>query len=295
MTDSDYKTMKKGAAKHQLRKRQLAPKKSMGQNFLVDDNVYRKILSVLRVDKSDLVLEIGAGLGGLTKLLCKVAGKVVAIEKDDGLYDYLTENFGNIDNLELIHDDALDYDFSQLKEKYKHEVIAVSNLPYNVATPIIFRILEQRATFRRMYFMLQLEVAERIVSLPGNRAWGRLGIFCQTYTRPAIMLRVTPNSFYPQPEVHSALVYFEMLKEPRVPDELAELFNEVIRTAFSARRKTLRNTLKSTPEFTPDEVAEAGLIANLDLGRRAETLEIEEFVALTVALDRVRGERGETR
>lgn len=291
MMDSEKKTLRKGEAKHQLRKHQLAPKKSLGQNFLVDENVYRKILSVLRVDKSDLVLEIGAGLGGLTKLLCRIAGKVVAIEKDDGLFEYLTENFGKVDNLELIHDDALKYDFTELMKKYKHQAIAVSNLPYNVATPIIFRILDQRTAFRRMYFMLQLEVAERIVSLPGNREWGRLSIFCQTYTKPAILLRVTPNSFYPQPEVHSALVYFEMRKEPRVPDELAELFNEVIRTSFSARRKTLRNTLKSSAFFNAEEISEAGLIANIDLGRRAETLDIEEFVTLTAALARLQKER----
>ena len=254
-------------------------KKSLGQNFLRDPHYLNRIADAAQVGPGDQVLEIGPGLGHLTTVLTQRAQKVLAIEVDDRLIPLLQDGFGTVPNFELLHADALEYDYGSLKGRWK----VVANLPYYISTPIIQKLIVHREKFISLTLMLQKEVAERIASPPGGKEYGYLSVLLQFYTVPRIEFKVPPGSFTPRPEVDSIVITLTLRERPAVVVKDEAFFFRVIKAAFSQRRKTLRNALKQL-EAPQDKMASVLSSTCIDLERRAETLTVEEFGKLSDCL-----------
>jgi 16S rRNA (adenine1518-N6/adenine1519-N6)-dimethyltransferase len=251
-------------------------KKSLGQNFLRDPHYLNRIADAAQVGPGEQVLEIGPGLGHLTTVLTQRAQKVLAIEVDDRLIPLLQDEFGAVPNFELLHADALEYDYGSLKGRWK----VVANLPYYISTPIIQKLIVHREKFISLTLMLQKEVAERIASPPGGKEYGYLSVFVQFYTMPRIEFKVPPGAFTPRPEVDSIVITLTLRDRPAVMVKDEAFFFRVIKAAFSQRRKTLRNALKQL-EAPQDRMESVLNNTGIDLGRRAETLTVEEFGKLS--------------
>ncbi len=262
------------------------PQKGLGQHFLADKNIAQKIVGLAPLEPDDVVVEIGPGMGVLTFLLIRRVRKVVAVELDRRMVDYLNEKGEGMTSLVVVHDDALRFDFQGLAQEEGRKLKAVANLPYNISTPLIFRFLENREAFSHLTLMLQREVAQRITTPPGDRDYGALSIFVQLYTLPQILMRVPSSAFYPRPKVESALVGFEILEHPRVEIGDEGFFREVVRASFAQRRKTILNSLKnsSLPLGSREGIKGALQSVNIDPRRRAETLGLVEFQRLAEAL-----------
>lgn len=247
-------------------------KKSLGQNFLRDPHYLNRIADAAQVGPGDQVLEIGPGLGHLTTVLTERARKVLAIEVDDRLIPHLQDKFGTVPNFELLHADALEYDYETLTGRWK----VVANLPYYISTPIIQKLIVRGEKFISLTLMLQKEVAERIASPPGGKEYGYLSVLVQFYSVPRIEFKVPPGAFTPRPEVDSIVITLTLRDRPAVVVKDEVFFFRVIKAAFSQRRKTLRNSLKQLG--APKEKMDAVLNnTGIDLARRAETLSVEEF------------------
>lgn len=253
--------------------------KSLGQNFLTDVSVLQDIVESSDVSKEDFVIEIGPGVGTLTKELLKKAKKVCAIELDSDLIPIIKSEIGEEENFELINKDALKVDFNEVIGEEK-SVKLVANLPYYVTTPIISKILNEKYNFKSLIIMIQKEVAERINAKPNCKEYGALTILVQYYCNTSIVRNVSPSSFVPEPKVDSTVIKLEKLPEPRIKVEDEKLFFKVVRDAFNMRRKTLWNALK--PLGLPsDDMKTVFENAEIDQKRRGETLSIEEFGRLS--------------
>lgn len=269
--------------KHLLKTYGLSPRKRFGQNFLVDKNIANKIVTLAGLNQADIVIEIGPGLGMLTERLIDTEAKVVAIELDRKLVEVLQKRFLGIKNLEIINADALKLSYRGLSQRYSKRLKVVSNLPYNISTPILFKFLDERDAFFSLLLMLQREVAERIVARPGTKDYGVLSVFTQFYTDVKIEFSVPPSVFYPRPKVYSSLVRFNILDRPKVDVKDPVLFRQVVKAAFGRRRKTLFNALKAID--LPTSIVDNTLRGcGIDPKRRGETLTLEEFGRLANAL-----------
>ena len=270
----------------ELRSRGVSPKRGLGQHFLIDQGIAQKIVRLADLEPEDCLVEIGPGMGVLTFLMLPLVKKVVAVELDQGMAEWLREKAEGMASLTVVRQDALSFDFATVARDAGRKIKVVANLPYNISTPVIFRLLENREAVSRLTLMLQREVAQRISAPPGNKAYGPLSIFTQLYTSPKIMMRVPPEAFYPRPKVESALVRFEILERPRITINDADFFQKVVRASFAQRRKTLLNALKgSSLALGPkDKVAAALEAIGIDPCRRAETLDLVEFQRLAEAL-----------
>lgn len=251
------------------------PKKHLGQNFLFDPSILQKIISVSGITTDDTVVEIGPGHGRLTKMLSEAANKVIAIELDEDLHKRLADELSGFDNIELVHGDALKYPYGRLKE-FK----VVANIPYYITTPIIFKLFEHRNHLKSITITVQKEIAERIVAGPGGKAYGRLSIMVQYYGKPEIKFIVPKGAFRPVPKVDSAVMHIEIRDKPGVKVRDERLFFEIIKTAFSRRRKTIANALRPL-ETKGKALKEILSDAGIDPMRRPETLSIEEFARLS--------------
>ncbi|OGP83649.1 MAG: ribosomal RNA small subunit methyltransferase A [Deltaproteobacteria bacterium RBG_16_54_11] len=273
----------------ELRSRGISPKQALGQHFLIDQGIAQKIVRLATLEPEDCVVEIGPGMGVLTFLMLPLVKKVIAVELDPGMADYLKEKAQGMASLIIIRQDALGFDFSTAAKAADRRLKVVANLPYNISTPVIFRLLESRLFFSHLTLMLQREVAQRISASPGNKEYGPLSIFIQLYTSPKIMMRVPPEAFYPSPKVESALVGFEILERPRIAIGDDGFFQKVVRASFAQRRKTLLNALKNSPLAlgSGKEIEAALVAAGIDPRRRAETLDLIEFQRLAEALHEV--------
>ncbi|MBI2876627.1 MAG: 16S rRNA (adenine(1518)-N(6)/adenine(1519)-N(6))-dimethyltransferase RsmA [Candidatus Tectomicrobia bacterium] len=254
-------------------------KKGLGQHFLVDPGVVRGIVRLAALTQEDTVLEVGPGLGSLTLALAEAAGKTIALEKDEKLYHLLQEQLAPYPQVELIRADALFFDYASLEPGTK----VVSNLPYAVATPLLFRFLEQRGRICEMVLMLQQEVADRLLASPGSKTYGPLTVAVQLYCQVEKGFKVPPAAFWPRPKVHSMVVRFVLQTQPRVALTDEELFFKIVRASFAQRRKTLLNNLRQAQHLghDPGFWAEACRNVGIDPARRGETLSLEEFAALT--------------
>lgn len=250
----------------------LRAKKSLGQNFLRDPHYLNKIVDAAGIGPDDQVLEIGPGLGHLTHVLTQRARKVLAIEVDDRLIPLLLDEFSAVRNFELLHADALEYDYDSLDGTWK----VVANLPYYISTPIIQKLILHRSKFKSLTLMLQKEVAERIAAPPGGKEYGFLSVLVQLYAIPRIEFKVPPGAFTPRPEVDSAVMTLVIRDQPAVPVKDEDFFMVVVKAAFSQRRKTLRNSLKQL-NVAKEKMEMVLDKTGIDLGRRAETLSLEEF------------------
>ncbi len=247
-------------------------KKSLGQNFLKDPHYLNRIADAAQVGPEDNVLEIGPGLGHLTRVLLERARNVLAIEVDDRLIPILQKEFSSTKNLELLHADALEYDYGSLTGRWK----VAANLPYYISTPIIQRLIAHRSKFISLTLMLQKEVAERLAAPPGGKEYGFLSVLVQYHAVPRIEFKVPAGAFTPQPEVDSVVLTLLMRDQPAVVVRDEDFFIRVIKAAFSLRRKTLRNALKQL-EIARVKMDRVVTDTGIDLGRRAETLTVEEF------------------
>jgi len=265
------------------------PKKSLGQNFLTDPHYLRRIVDAAQVGPEDRVVEIGPGLGHLTRELASRAKSLLIIELDERLLPRLREEFGVLANVEVVHADALEYNYNSLPGKWK----VVANLPYYISTPIIQRLIASHESFTTLTVMLQKEVAERIAAGPGGKEYGFLSVLVQYSAIPRLEFIVPAGAFTPKPKVDSAIVTLSMFvrREHTAADEA--LFVRMIKAAFSQRRKTLRNSLSQLGY--PKEVMEAiHGSAGIDLGRRAETLSVAEFCRLANFLASRHSENADT-
>lgn len=258
-------------------------KKALGQNFLVDGNVVANIVTAARLGAEDRVLEIGPGRGVLTTRLAERAARVVAVEWDRELLPLLTEKLGGFPDTNIVHGDILRTDLGALLTPiWPGRWKVVANLPYNISSQVLFKLIEERRLFSELLLMLQKEVGERLTASPSTKDYGVLTVLSTLYFDIEKVLLVKPSSFRPIPKVDSVVLRFRILPQPRldVGDEM--VFRRVVKAAFAQRRKTLWNCLRAAA-LAPDERLLAEILdrAGIDGGRRGETLSLEEFAALT--------------
>lgn len=268
-----------------LAKYQIRPLKRLGQSFLSDPNIIRKIIEVSDIRSDETVVEIGAGLGVMTALMARRAERVIALEIDRALIPVLHEELKKYDNVEILHVDALKYEFrSRGGATFK----VVGNIPYNISSQILFRLLEARDHISSMVLMFQKEVAERLVAGPGSKTYGILSVLVRLYTDPAIVFNVSPQCFYPRPKVESAVVRMDIPEKPLIGVDDDAFLLTVVRSAFSKRRKTLMNNLKTSSRIGLRHEALLEVLDSLgiDPARRAETLAPEDFARLSNAFSR---------
>lgn len=272
-----------------LQQHGLRPQRALGQNFLVDGNVLRKLVQALEPGPEDWVLEIGPGLGVLTEALAGSARLVTAIEVDKGLLKPLAETLAGLDNVRLVHGDALKADFHGLWREAGAPASckAAGNLPYYITTPLIFRLLEGEPAFSRLVLMVQREVAARLLAPPGGKDYGALAVMVAYQARVNLAAKVPAQAFWPRPEVESAIITVDRLPQPRISADKGELAR-VVKAAFGQRRKTLLNALAAGLDMDKEMAAAALAAAGIDSCRRGETLSLEEFGALAAGL---KGER----
>jgi 16S rRNA (adenine1518-N6/adenine1519-N6)-dimethyltransferase len=251
-------------------------KKSLGQNFLKDPVYLRRITDAAQVVDGDRILEIGPGLGHLTRVLAERAGKVLALELDERLIPHLQQEFSGMPNVEIVQADALEYPYDSLSGSWK----VAANLPYYISTPIIQKLLAFRTKFTSLTLMLQKEVAERIAAQPGGKDYGFLSLFVQLYSQPSVDFLVPAGAFTPKPKVDSSVVTLTIRDHPVVASIDEKFFIRVVKAAFSQRRKTLKNSLKKL-EITPEKMSGLRNATGIDTQRRPETLSVEEFGRLS--------------
>jgi 16S rRNA (adenine1518-N6/adenine1519-N6)-dimethyltransferase len=256
----------------------LRAKKSWGQNFLVDDRVYRAIVSAAIVAGDEDVVEIGAGLGTLTaRLAAATRGRVVAVERDRDMLAVLEQELAAVPNVTIRAENALALDYGALAAG--GPLVVVGNLPYQIASPLVFGILEARAHVRRAILMLQKEMADRLVAAAGTSEYGAFGVMVTMYADVRRVIRASAGAFHPAPKVESAVVSVTPLPGPRFALRDERIFSQVVHAAFGQRRKTLRNALRAAFPDADAMLARAGI----DGGRRGETLDLAEFAALAEA------------
>lgn len=266
-----------------LKKYGFSFKKSLGQNFIIDPNILRNIVSHADLTKDSAAIEIGPGIGALTEHLARAAGKVVAFEIDQRLLPVLEDTLSPYDNVEIIHSDILEANVKQIMEDKLtgiKDVMVVANLPYYVTTPILLKLLMDRLPIRGMVVMMQKEVADRITAVPGTKAYGSLSIAIQYYMKAEVAMVVPRGVFMPQPNVESAVIKLTRHETPPVQVIDEDFLFQVSRGSFVQRRKTIINNLQSSLPNGKEKkeiIIECLQKLNIDPSRRGETLSIEEF------------------
>ncbi len=272
------------ATKEAMKKFNIRASKKYGQNFIIDEKVLKSILDTAEIDKEDCILEIGPGLGTMTRLLCERADKVIAVEIDKNIINVLNINMFGYDNFILINEDIMKTSIKALLKEHfgERECKVVANLPYYITSPIIMKLLEERLNINSITLMVQKEVAQRIAANPGGKEYGALSVAVQYYSIPQIMATVSRRAFMPQPNVDSAVIHLLIRKEPavKVNDEL--MFFKVVKASFAQRRKTLLNSLYGSDLGLDRKDVEIILKScGIEPIRRGETLCLEEFALLS--------------
>lgn len=256
----------------------LRANKRLGQNFMINQDVIDQIVEKAEISDEDIIIEIGPGIGSLTKSLIQKAKKVIAIELDANMIDILKFRFGTSDNLEIIYGDVLKTDIASLIKDYK-SVKVVANLPYYITTPIIMKLLEEKLNLKSITVMVQKEVGERICSTYKDKEYGAITISVQYYSSPKIIIDVPKENFLPSPEVDSCVIKLDLSEKPRVEVNDEKMFFKIVKGAFTQRRKTIQNSLTCTGK-SREEVADILSKLNIDMKLRAENLSIEQFAQI---------------
>jgi 16S rRNA (adenine1518-N6/adenine1519-N6)-dimethyltransferase len=271
-----------------LREHGLRPKKRLGQNFLVDRNVLNKILTAAELTSKSSVLEIGPGLGTVTRELALRAKKVVAVEADKSLMPVLNQLLSGMENAEMVEADFLRLQLDDfLEDRFPDKrCTVVANLPYYITTPIITQLIECKSRIALIVLMVQKEVARRLIAAPGSDDYGSISVFIQYHCEAEIVANVSRNVFFPPPEVDSALVRLRIRTTPPVRPKDEEVFFKVVRAAFGQRRKTILNALSGAESLylTKDRALEVLQTAGIAPDLRGETLSIAEFAAISDSL-----------
>jgi len=253
------------------------PKKSLGQNFLINPNVQRRIITSCDLKPADIVLEIGPGKGALTQHIAPLVQQVFAVEKDAQLIPMLNQQFKN-SNVTITHDDFLKYSFDSLPDNVK----VIGNLPYNIATPIIERVLMNRQKFHALYMTVQLEYGQRIVAKPSTKAYGSLSCFVQYFGDVKMLFKIGRTAFNPVPKVQSCFLKLDISQKPRITINNEKFFFKVVQTAFQQRRKTIVNSLASLcPKI---EITEILKTLKINKQLRAENLCLEDYARLAKSI-----------
>lgn len=268
---------KREVTKHILKTFDIRASKRLGQNFLIDEGIVGEIVAAADIQEGETVLEIGPGIGTLTQALAEAKAKVIAVEIDKRLPEILAKTLAGYTNVQIVHGDILKVKIKEIVAGNTFKVVA--NLPYYITTPIIMALLEQRLPVTKIVTMVQKEVADRMVAKPGKKDYGSLSVAVQYYTSPEIVVAVPPQSFLPAPAVDSVVICCTVRQTPPVEVISEKMFFRVVKGAFSQRRKTLQNALKTMG--IPGEVVQAALMeAGIDGTRRGETLALAEFAKI---------------
>ncbi len=268
----------------ELSKKGFAPRKSLGQNFLIDENILQKIVKAGEPSNSDLVLEIGPGLGALTYDLIHKAKHIIAVEYDRGLFSILQEKLAEFENLTLLNQDIMDTDINSIFKEFSAENCTykvIANLPYYITTPVLFKLLESGVSWKSMVFLVQKEVAQRLTAKPGAKEYGALTVMLNFFGRVEKIAIVPKTVFYPMPQIDSAIVRI-------IPDniqydpELYPYLRQVVQAAFGQRRKTILNSLAGIEDLSNSKETLSYRLQELriDPRRRGETLSLLEFLHL---------------
>jgi len=244
------------------------PKKSLGQNYLIDENICRKIVTGFNIEQNDAVIEIGPGQGAITKFIIEKTKKLTVIELDSNNCSILNSKFSG---LKIINKDFLKIDINDFASDNKIRVIG--NIPYNITSEIIFKLIDNRNIMSDAQLMIQDEVAKRLTARPGSKEYGIPSVFVQVFSEPKMLFKVSASCFFPKPKVDSRIIYFDFFKsiENKIFD--VKFFKRFVKSAFSTRRKTLKNALRSMNLDLSK--------ADFDFSRRAESLSVDEFIELS--------------
>lgn len=259
--------------------------KSLGQNFLIDENILNKITSGAELSSEDFVMEVGPGVGTLTTALARKAAKVVAVEIDQSLTPILEETLEGLENVEVIYGDILKINMDELiRDNLSNKPFkVVANLPYYITTPIIMNFLENQYPYISITVMIQQEVARRMTARPGSKEYGSLSVAVQFYTQPRLICKVPASVFIPRPNVDSMVITLEKRSKPAVDVISIPYFFQVVKAVFAQRRKTLLNTLVAADITGLEKAALAQKLVSLDIdpSRRGETLTLEELASIS--------------
>jgi 16S rRNA (adenine1518-N6/adenine1519-N6)-dimethyltransferase len=269
-----------------LERHGLYTKKSLGQHFLVDDNVVARILGLAALDENDVVVEVGPGIGTLTLALCERAA-VVAVERDLALGPVLAETTADCSRFEVVHADAVTVNAETIAAPFGPPTALVANLPYQVAATVVLRFFELIPSLSQATVMVQAEVADRMAASPGSKEYGAYTVKLRLFAEPAGRFNVAPGCFLPPPRVDSAVIRLER-RDVLADEQLRRDVIRVVEAAFAQRRKTVRNSLKAVLAQSPAEIDTALEAAGIDGRRRAETLSVAEFVTLGSSLSPAR-------
>jgi 16S rRNA (adenine1518-N6/adenine1519-N6)-dimethyltransferase len=258
----------------------ITPRKKLGQSFLVDINTIKKIAASARITSDDIVVEIGAGIGVLTRDIAQIARQVIAVEIDPQLVATLQEQLASCSNTEIHSGDILKFDFASISNKYNAKIKVIGNIPYNISSPVIFHILSSRSNISGFTLMLQKEVVQRLVSLPDNKNYGVPSVLLQMYAEVERLFDVPATCFYPRPKVESSIIQGAFRAKSLV--ELADgmIFSQLVKASFAQRRKMLINNLKNAKfmeKLSASDLNSALDEAGIDGKRRGETLSLFEF------------------
>lgn len=270
-----------------LKKHGIRPLKRLGQSFLVDNNITKKIVMISDIKSGDIVVEIGSGLGIMTAMIAQEAKRVIALEVDKYMVDILREELKNHPNVEIVQTDVLKYDFSSVfTESPQKTLKIIGNIPYNISSQILFRLIQFRDYISSMVLMFQKEVAERIIAPPGTKEYGIISVIVSMYTKPSLEVSVPGSCFYPKPNVDSSVLKLTVREAPLFNIKNPDFFSKVVKTAFSKRRKTLLNNLKYSDllKASKKDITDILELLDIDSNRRGETLTVEEFGKLSNAL-----------
>ena len=271
-------------------KNNLRPDKRLGQHFLTDKNIINKIIDISGINSSDDILEIGPGMGALTVPLAFKVNSVVAVEKDRRMVDFLQEILAKnkIENVTLINEDILKTDIQKISYGKKNMLKVAGNLPYNISSPLLEKLIANKEYINKAFLMFQHEFAGRLTALPGNREYGSITVMTRYQAKVTKLLEVNRNVFYPRPKVGSLVVEIDMEKPypARAMDD--KIFKLVVKGSFAQRRKTIKNSLKViSPYFSGEQILKALGECGIDPGRRAETLDMDEFLSLSDTLSKI--------
>ena len=275
-----------------MKKYNIRANKSLGQNFLINSEVVENIVNSSEINKEDMVIEVGPGLGTLTKYLLEKAGKVLCIELDPKMIKILNDRFSEYDNFEIINADVLKVNLNEVIDENKKNgkiknVKVVANLPYYITTPIIMKLLEERLDIESITVMIQKEVADRLIEIPGGKNTGAITYTVYYYCESEKIMEVPNSSFIPEPEVTSEVIKMNLRKEPGVKVDNPKVMFMIIKSAFMQRRKTLLNALTNTKVFINKEEG-LNILKKLNLNEnvRAEELSLQDFANIAQAITR---------
>jgi 16S rRNA (adenine1518-N6/adenine1519-N6)-dimethyltransferase len=264
----------------------LAASKQRGQNFLSDENVTRKVVAAARLSADDIVIEVGPGFGALTFGLAETARHVVAVELDSGVARAFREEYGDPEGITLVEQDILDFDFQLAARRYGvSDITVVGNIPYNVTSPLITRLIDGRAVVARAVLMVQSEVGERITASSGDRDYSALSVVTRYHAQVRRLFTVRASCFYPRPKVDSGVIEIDF-ESSGTRASAPDVFANVVRAAFGKRRKMLRQSLSALLKGSGLTASELEAGSGIDMTRRGETLSVEEFDVLALALGR---------